>query len=79
MWGRICEEEAYKISDKSVVGKLKGSKVESVLGTLNEAEKTLISSASDMLFIPTWFRLVCFFSLLYFRVCASVFNILFNY
>lgn len=63
MWTRICEDESPKIKEKAVVDKLKGSKVETVLETLNDSEKSLISSVSDMLFIPTWFRLVLYFIL----------------
>jgi hypothetical protein len=43
----------------SLVEKVKNSKVEDVLSILTEDEICLIADATDLLYIPTWFKLVC--------------------
>ena len=60
MWPRICESELAS-ADPALAEKLEKTKVEHVLDVLTDEEKMHIYNLSDILYIPQWFWLVCFF------------------
>jgi len=65
IWKRLAEEESaqFHTTNYELAEKLRNSTPENLHEALNKDERDEISGKSDILLIPTWFYLVCFFSL----------------